>query len=227
VIANDHEYSSKKAGSSSFREPCYVSLLDLGAQSRFTRKEKFLTARMGFYIPDRRYLKPEMLFAPERSEVVDGIEIRGHSEFLLRTKESLELLKPTPQFDIIRAHIEMIQPGRRSGMKAWARKPIFVVGKRTWQHSAQWYAGAIAHDAYHSKLYHEAKQALGDKEPAADTWTGVEAEKHCLAFQRQVLLRLGADPSTIAYLEECEKHPAYQGRNRGWRSWLDYIRRWW
>jgi hypothetical protein len=168
-----------------------------------------------------------MLFAPKRSQVVEGIEIRGHNEFRLRTKASLELLKPTPQFELIRAHIATIRQGRRSGMKARARKPTFVVGKPTWHHSVIWYAGAIAHDAYHSKLYREAKDGLGDREPDPDAWTGVEAEKKCLAFQRQVLLQLSADPDTIAYIEQCEKHPTYQGQNQGWRSWLDYLKRWW
>ena len=112
-------------------------------------------------------------------------------------------------------------------MKAWAEKPTFVVGNRTWQHSVLWYAGAIAHDAYHSKLYHETKNSLGGREPDANAWTGTEAEKKCLAFQRKVMVELNADPKTIAYLEDCAKDPAYQGRNQGWRSWLDYLKRRW
>ena len=79
----------------------------------------------------------------------------------------------------------------------------------------------------HAKLYADAKKANRGQEPDADTWTGTEAEKKCLAFQRQVLLELKADPSTITYLDECEKNPTYQGHNRGWKSWLDYLQRWW
>jgi hypothetical protein len=168
-----------------------------------------------------------MLFAPKRSEIVDGIEICGNNAFLRRTKESLAVLRPTPQFEMIQAHIAIIRQGKRSGMKAWAKKPSFTVGKATWKHSALWYAGAIAHDAYHAKLYHEAKPANGDKFPDADAWTGVAAEKKCLAFQRQVLTQLDADEKTLAYLDECAKNPTYQGRNRGWKSWLDYLQRGW
>lgn len=112
-------------------------------------------------------------------------------------------------------------------MKAWTKKPTFIVGARTWKHSALWYAGAIAHDAYHSKLYHEAKRAIHGKEPDAGAWTGTEAEKQCLAFQRQILLELNADEKTIAYVEECAKNPTYQGHSSGWRGWVDYLRRWW
>ena len=167
------------------------------------------------------------LFARARSETAAGIELSGRAEFLLRTKESLRLLKSTLQFEIIQANIAVIREGKRSGMKAWAKKPTFLVGKPTWQHSVLWYAGAIAHDAYHSKLYREAKRENDGKEPNADTWTGADAEKKCLAFQRQVLIELNADRKTIAYIEDCEKNPTYQGRNRGWGGWLDYLKRWW
>lgn len=156
-----------------------------------------------------------------------GIEIRGSEEFVRRTKKSLELLESTSRLGLIQAHLSTIQQGGRSGMKAWADKPTFVAGKPTWRHSALWYAGAIAHDAYHSKLYHDAKNALGGRNPDADAWTGAEAEKKCLAFQRQVLLEIGADAATMAYLEKCAKNPTYQGHNTGWRGWLDYIKRGW
>jgi hypothetical protein len=168
-----------------------------------------------------------MFFVRARSELVDGIELRGRSEFLRQSKKSLELLKASPQFEVIRANVAIIRQGRRSGMRARAKKPTFVVGKKTWRHSVVWYAGAIAHDAYHAKLYREAKEARGECEPEADAWTGAEAEKKCLAFQRDVMAQLNADPSAIAYLKTCEKNPTYQGRNRGWRGWLDYLKRQW
>jgi hypothetical protein len=161
------------------------------------------------------------------SETVDGIEIFGEPAFLLQSKKSLDLLKSTSQFKVIQAHVAIIRQGNRSGMKAWAKNPTFLVGRRTWKHSALWFAGAIAHDAYHSKLYRDAKDAIDGAEPAADAWTGAEAEKKCLAFQRDVMVELNADRKTIVYLEDCAKNPTYQGRNKGWRSWLDYLQRWW
>jgi hypothetical protein len=149
--------------------------------------------------------------------MVDGIEVSGRPTFVLRTKEALELLRPTPFFPQIQRAIALIKQGKRSGMKAAAEKPTFVVGKRTWNHSALWYAGAIAHDSYHSKLYHDARESSGEK-PPADCWTGSEAEKKCLAFQIEVLKALHVDEKTLAYLEEVEKNPTYQGHNLGWRS---------
>jgi hypothetical protein len=162
-----------------------------------------------------------------RSALIYGIEVAGDAEFLLRTGEALALLQSFAQFEVIQGHLRMIRQARRSGVKAWAKMPTFFVGAPTWQHSALWYAGAIAHDAWHAKLYLDAKDKYRGKEPHADDWSGAEAEKKCLTFQRQVLLALNADATIIGYLDNCAQNPTYQGHNKGWRSWLDYRRRWW
>jgi hypothetical protein len=167
------------------------------------------------------------IFGRRQSEVVDGVDVRGRTAFRACTREALELLRLSLQFGAARDHIAVIRQGRRSGMKAWAKRPTFTVGKATWQHSSICYAGAIAHDAYHAKLYFDAKNGNQGIEPDRDSWTGAEAEKKCLAFQRRVLLELSADEKTIAYLEDCAKNPTYQGRSKGWTSWLDYLKRWW
>jgi hypothetical protein len=168
-----------------------------------------------------------MGFLRTRSEMIEGIEVRGAAGFRARTRESLARLRSISQFELIRGHIGVIRQGRRSGMKAWRKKPTFVVGKRTWQHSALWYAGAIAHDAYHAKLYLDAKNKCGRTKPVADSWTGAEMEKQCLRFQRQVLCALNAPAKTLAYIEACLDNPTYQGRHKGWKSWLDYLKRRW
>ena len=159
--------------------------------------------------------------------MLHGIEIRGREDFLRRTQAALQQLQSTSGFKEIVSHIAIIRQGRRSGMKAWSKPPTFIVGRLTWQHSSLWYAGAIAHDAFHAKLYSDAKAQNPAAEPDANTWTGAEAEKKCLAFQKEVLEALNADAETIAYIEACAENPAYQGHNTGWRSWLDYLRRWW
>jgi hypothetical protein len=138
--------------------------------------------------------------ARRSSQLVSGIEVHGTNKFIERSAESLNLLQPLAEFAVIRANIAVIRQGRRSGMKAWLAKPTFVVGKPTWSHSAIWFAGAIAHDAYHAKLYHDAKTLSGSKEPDADTWTGAAAEKKCLAFQRQFLSQINADREIIDML---------------------------
>jgi hypothetical protein len=156
-----------------------------------------------------------MRFTRTSNEKFEAIEIRGKPEFLLCTQEALDRLRSIPQFELILNHIAVIRQGRRSGMKAWAVKPTFTVGNATWSHSVVWYAGAIAHDAYHAKLYCDAKGGKRGKEPDNDAWTGVEAEKSCLAFQRQVLVELNADEKIIAYIDRCAQNPTYQGHTTG------------
>jgi hypothetical protein len=165
-------------------------------------------------------------FRRQTSESVEGVEIHGSAEFISRTKEALALLGRTPFINVIPRYIAVIRQGKRSGMRADASRPTFVVGKPTWKHSALWYAGAIAHDCYHSKLYHEARAGAGGK-PPADFWTGTDAEKKCLKFQIEVLESMGADEATVDYLKQVERNPTYQGRNRGLSAWWDYWQRRW
>lgn len=151
----------------------------------------------------------------------------GDGEFRRRASEALVLLQPLAQFELIRAHLGVIRQGKRSGIEAWAKRPVFTVGAPTWNHSPLWLAGAIAHDAYHAKLYRDAKKHDSEREPGTEIWTGRAAERVCLAFQRQVLLALNADDAIIEYVEMHAQNPTYQGRSTGWRGWLDYRKRWW
>ena len=156
-----------------------------------------------------------------------GIDVRGNRQFRWQTRQALALLYPLEQFELIRRNISIIRQARRSGMKAWAKKPTFLVGKPTWRHSVVWYAGAIAHDAYHGELYAGGKTNCTGKAPEADVWSGVEAETKCLVFQAEVLLALNAEPTLIGYVNQWRQNPTYQGCNKGWRSWLDYLKRQW
>lgn len=155
------------------------------------------------------------------------MEVHGDWEFRRRTGEALSLLQPLVEFDLIQSHLATIRQGRRSGITAWAARPVFTVGAPTWSHSPTWYAGAIAHDAFHAKLYRDAKQHDTGTEPDLDAWSGKAAERVCLAFQRQVLVTLQADKAVIDYVEKHAQNPTYQGRSKGRGGWLDYRKRWW
>ncbi|HWH79765.1 MAG TPA: hypothetical protein VNT76_20435, partial [Candidatus Binatus sp.] len=145
----------------------------------------------------------DLAFARHLARQINGIEVYGTQEFIARTQESLALLYPLPEFAVIRDHVVVIRQARRSGMKAWLPKPTFMVGKPTWQHSALWYAGAIAHDAYHAKLYRDGERARISVRTDPDTWTGAAAERRCLEFQCRVLHRLDADQELLRYVETC------------------------
>ena len=165
--------------------------------------------------------------AATRSENIEGIEVRGGSKFRARSRHALALLGQTAALSLVQTHVKVIRQGKRSGMRPWANKPTFVVGRATWRHSPLWYAGAIAHDAYHSKLYDIATKANGGGEPAPNTWTGAEAEKQCLAFQFSVLQSLKSDENTLGYVARWAENPTYAGSRRGLGRWLDYLGRWW
>ena len=169
----------------------------------------------------------KLLFSREQTRLIHGIEIRGSAEFQQRSGEALALLHTLDEFALIRAHLHILRQGKRSGMRARRARATFTVGAPTWGHSALWYAGAIAHDAYHAKLYRDAELARPALQPCADDWTGAAAEKACLGFQRSVLAALDAAPTMLAYIDSQWQNPAYQGRNHGWGSWLDYRKRWW
>ena len=162
-----------------------------------------------------------------KAAIVCGLEVRGDREFRRRTGEALSLLQPMAEFQLIQSHLATIRQGRRSGVTAWAARPVFTVGAPTWNHSPLWYAGAIAHDAFHAKLYRDAKKHDPDTEPDTDAWSGTTAERACLTFQQQILLLLQADPTVIDYVEKHARNPSYQGRSKGWGGWLDYRKRWW
>lgn len=162
-----------------------------------------------------------------KSHIVCGMEIRGNNKFQRRTGAALSLLNALPEFEIICTHLAVLRQGRRSGVKAWAERPIFTVGTPTWSHSSIWYAGTIAHDAFHAKLYRDAKKRNPETDPDADIWSGKAAERACLTFQRQVLLTLQADKTVIDHVDKHAQDPTYQGRSKGWGGWLDYRKRWW
>lgn len=162
-----------------------------------------------------------------QSENIEGIEVHGSAKFRVRTREALALLSQTAALSLMQAYVKVIRQGNRSGMRAWGNRPTFVVGRATWQHSTLWYAGAIAHDAYHSKLYATATITNGGGEPAPETWTGAAAEKQCLSFQYAVLQTLNCDENTLRYIAQWAENPTYGGRHLGLGRWLDYLRRWW
>jgi hypothetical protein len=168
-----------------------------------------------------------MSYRRRKTDTLGGIEVHGDGDFRRRTREALSLLRELAEFQIIHAHLAAIRQGKRSGVTAWADQPSFTVGAPTWNHSPLWYAGAIAHDAYHAKLYRDAKKHNPYTNPRLDTWSGKAAERVCLAFQHQVLLSLKADKSLVEYVEKHLQNPTYQGRNKGWGGWLDYRKRWW
>lgn len=144
-----------------------------------------------------------------------SIKIQGSSDFTNKTEKALRLLelRSPNSSTIINRYIGMIKQNSYSGMAAYANPPTFLVGDATANSSETWYAGCIAHDSYHSKLYNDYKAKYGSVPD--DVWTGQRAEMECLEFQIQVLTEISAPQHEIDYAK------SLKGQN-----WWDKPRDW-
>lgn len=104
-----------------------------------------------------------------------------------------------------------------SGMAAFEEPPVCKVGNATLNAGPVWYAGALAHDACHSMLYHDFERAYGREAPD-EVWTGRDAEIFCLGLQKDALEKLGADESTIQHVNDMMEYAYWD---------IPYEERWW
>ena len=155
----------------------------------------------------------------EYTESYRNIEIQGSKAFIAETKKALDLLINNKSFREVHSFIGKIKEARSSGMRAYDEIPTYEAGKATWTHSTIWYAGTIAHDGYHSLLYHKEKKRSKGIEPNPDSWTGTSAEKRCIEFQLKVLMELSAEDYLIRYLQQQLKNPTYQDIPYNERYW--------
>jgi hypothetical protein len=132
-----------------------------------------------------------------------NIKIEGSDDFTQKTKAALSLIqeKDPVAYELIRKYVAIIASGKASGMMAYNDPPKYEVGERTYNSDTIWYAGTIAHDACHSKLYNDYKMQNPQINVPSDVWTGREAEAQCLNFQYNVLEKIGASASTLNYVK--------------------------
>jgi hypothetical protein len=156
---------------------------------------------------------------------VDGseVEIVGDERYLEQVDKALALLKnKAPEaYAIVAKNVKRIQQCERSGMAAYETPPTFEMSDKTAFASVTWCAAAIAHDSYHSKLYHDYLDAHPGGVPD-DIWTGRPAERQCMKHQIAVMKQIGADRSEIDhailmsdghYVKEHETWSDYQNRD--------------
>lgn len=146
-------------------------------------------------------------------------EIRGSAGFAAKTRDALILLEDSTTFAKLSPYIAAIEESTRSGITAWTEKPASRVGSGTWSGDTAWYAGALAHDGCHSRLYHAARKAAGKGRVPDSAWTGTKPEQECLAAQAQVLTELKAYKYFTDYVRGLMKDPAYQDLSYSSRTW--------
>ena len=126
------------------------------------------------------------------------IEVEGSDSFVAKTTEALTLLSKSSAFCGISNYLGKILEAQRSGMRANEDPPTYDVGQATWMANVIWYASTIAHDTYHSYLYHMA--GLRSAQVPEDAWKGADAEKKCNEFQVLVLKQLKkTNEQTVSY----------------------------
>ncbi len=135
------------------------------------------------------------------------IKITGIGDCVSKTKKALDLLrnKAKSHYDTIVKYVGIIECTRaQSGMYVWENPPRYQVGKATVGSGSItdtiWYAGTIAHDAYHSKQYHDYLYENLTTNVPAEVYTGRNAEAQCLEVQYDALRKIGATKRILDYI---------------------------
>lgn len=143
-----------------------------------------------------------------KTEIIDNIKVIGDDKFIEKTKKALLLLNASKTFNQIKQFIGIIKQSARSGMVYWNNPPMYQVGKLTYESDPLWYASTIAHDTYHSALFHQSENPKGK-----------DAEIKCLTIQRKVLEEMNAKDYLIKHIDSIITNPTYQD--------IDYENRYW
>lgn len=140
-----------------------------------------------------------IIFHPATAHAYD-VSISGLAQFKNQVTSALAILaKKAPQeYQMIKKYIGRIEENERSGMLAYEEPPVYQLSLQTAFYSLTWCAGTIAHDAYHSKLYHDYKEEHGEPVPYQQ-WAGFEAEIECIAYQIATLKKISAPENEIEY----------------------------
>lgn len=136
------------------------------------------------------------------------MQIIGGEDFINWIKKSLLLLKikSENEYCIIISYIGEIREWYRSGMEPYKSPPLLNLSRKTAFKSLTWCASSIAHDAYHSKLYHEYLSNQKEKKLQVpdNVWMGTEIELECIEFQIKVSKKIGATREEIKYLKSLD-----------------------
>jgi len=162
-----------------------------------------------------------------RGAVASEPEIVGSARFKHQIRQALTLLKTKDKagYLIVTKYVGRIQQGERSGMWADKTPPTYEVNDATAFYSLTWCAATIAHDSFHSKLYHDYRNPRKKRSAKVpdSVWTGTVAEQKCMSHQLAVMKRIGAPEREIAYAKtQSDGRYVKDGEN-----WDDYQKRNW
>jgi hypothetical protein len=132
-------------------------------------------------------------------------EIKGSEQFIDQVQKALLLLKErnADAYAIVTNYVGLIQENKISGMDPLRTPPTYYMSDITAFASVTWCAATIAHDSFHSKLYHEYRRAHDGPVPST-IWKGREAEQQCIKHQLAVMERIGASIEEIDHSKALE-----------------------
>lgn len=159
--------------------------------------------------------------APVQPVFTTPISIEGDDKCHSDTLAALSLLadKAPAHYATVTKYVGIIRcVTQGSGMAAYNDPPLYMVGDATRTSGTLWYAGTIAHDAGHSKLYHDYLDAHPGQVVPGDVWTGESAEAACLDAQYDALQQMGAPQSTLDYVKGIINSSYWN---------IPYDQRWW
>jgi hypothetical protein len=130
-------------------------------------------------------------------------EIVGSTLFCNQVRLAFQLLnrKDPNAYSIATNYIVQVREGPRSEMLAYKDPPTFQLSDVTAFYSLSWCAAAIAHDSFHSKLYHDYKTLHPGHVPDV-VWTGMASERLCMAHQISVMRRIGAPDHELEHAQK-------------------------
>ncbi len=155
------------------------------------------------------------------STFTTSITIKGDATCQSQTLEALKLLSTnTPKhYSTITSYISVIEcVAQGSGMLAYENPPRYLVGDATRNAGTVWLAGTIAHDAGHSRLYHDYLSAHPGESVPNEIWTGEAAERTCLEAQHDALTKIGGTQTQLDHVMNIINSQYYN---------VPYDQRWW
>ncbi len=137
------------------------------------------------------------------------IRVLGKDDFVATTRSALDLLQANcpDYYQVVVNHVAAIETAHEGSGKHHGEPPrIPVEGTIGYgrdlplRSRVLWYAGAILHEAWHSKLYRESRLENPEAQWPIDAGSALQREDACLQLQHDALLRMGAPQWMLDYV---------------------------
>ncbi len=158
----------------------------------------------------KRLLHPDT--TPSASEIHPGpftIQVRGDDSFVATARGALDLIERScpDYYQVVVGHVAVIECADDGATRHHEEPPRIALESSIGygrdlppRSKLLWYASAIVHEAWHSKLFREHRLANPDAPWPVDERSVLEREDNCLEVQLDALLRMGAPQWMLDYV---------------------------